>query len=66
MKQAGKEEYVEGIYKQLCKKYGKDSVDLWVMYLEFLIETKNSGKKVEQISDSKPVLARALQSLPKD
>ena len=64
-KSAMKLNYIEPIYKQLCKKHG-GSVDLWCKYLEFLVEmTARKAKGDEfilndlELSDAKEVLGRA-------
>ena len=38
-KNSGKTEYVEDIFKKLCKKYFT-SLDIWANYIEFLFEIK--------------------------
>ena len=63
--------YIEIIYRQLTKKFGK-SLDIWSGYLEFLLEMRQREKdghtdhKDFEFGDPKTVLQRSLQALPKD
>lgn len=54
---SGKLEFIEDIYKKLCKKYF-ENLDIWGQYIQFCFE--NEGH-----SAPKSVLQRALQALPK-
>jgi rRNA biogenesis protein RRP5 len=71
-----KYQYIEDIYKVLSKKYNS-SLDIWAGFLEFLFTIRSFKKdksapahvvvsQLENISEPKQVLQRALQSLPKD
>jgi len=57
-------EFVEAIYKKLCKKY-HTSLEIWSSYLEFLFEAKNAETETEH-TEPKVILQRALQALPRD
>lgn len=43
-KSSAKFDFIEAIYRQLCKKYG-NSLDVWSGYLEFLIEMRERKKE---------------------
>lgn len=73
-KSSKKFQFVEVIYKQLCKKYS-NSLDIWSAYLEFLIEMAHKKKSDSEIqfllrdiefSEPKAVLQKSLQALTKD
>lgn len=66
-----KYQYIEDIYKSLCKKYN-ESYQIWAGYLEFLFSMREQKKdkanfllKELTFSEPKQILQRALQSLPK-
>lgn len=50
---SGKLDFVEPIYKKLCKKYF-ESLEIWSSYLEFLFDVKAEGKT--EFTDPKVVL----------
>ena len=63
---SNKTQYVEDIYKKLCKKY-HTSLEIWSAYLEFLFEAKsNAGDGENEHTEPKVILQRALQALPKE
>jgi rRNA biogenesis protein RRP5 len=49
-------EFIEAIYKKLCKKY-HTSVDIWSSYIEFLFDVV--GQK-EEFTNPKVILQRSL------
>ena len=63
-KSSEKTEFVEDIFKKLCKKYF-NSIDIWANYIEFLFEMKNDDENDAEFTDPKTILKRALQALPK-
>lgn len=57
-RQSNKLEFVEDLYKKLCKKY-HESLEIWSQYIEFLFEAP------EGYTAPKIILQRSLQALPK-
>ena len=57
----GKVDYVEDIYKKLCKKYF-ESLEIWSGYIDFLFDMRG---KDGDFTEPKTILQRALQALPK-
>jgi len=60
---SGKLEFVEEIYKKLCKKY-HTAVNIWSSYIEFLFEMMESDS-AEDFTPAKTILQRGLQALPR-
>lgn len=60
-KQSDKFQYIEEIYKKLCKKY-HTSVEIWSSYIEFLFE---ANEKSGDFTPAKTILSRSLQALPR-
>ena len=56
-----KVDFVEDIYKKLCKKYF-ESLEIWSSYIEFLFDMRTKGG---DFTEPKTILQRALQALPK-
>ena len=61
---SNKMQFVEDIYKKLCKKYGS-SLEMWSSYLEFLFDSRDNPESETQFTQPKTILQRALQALPK-
>ena len=60
-KNSNKTEHIEAIYKKLCKKFYAD-LDTWTSYIEFLFDCP----KDQKFTESKVILQRSLQALPKN
>jgi len=60
---SGKTEYVEDIFKKLCKKYFT-ALEIWTGYINFLFDMKQESPD-EEFTDPKVILKRSLQALPK-
>lgn len=54
-------EFVEDIFKKLCKKY-HESLAIWSSYIEFLFDVSDTS---EDFTAPKVILQRSLQALPK-
>ena len=52
---SNKTEYVEDIYKKLCKKY-RSSLEMWSSYLEFLFDSRDSPESETQFTQPKAIL----------
>jgi rRNA biogenesis protein RRP5 len=59
-RQSNKLEFVEDLYKKLCKKY-HESLEIWSQYIEFLFDAPADGG----FTKAKVILQRSLQALPK-
>jgi len=55
-----KVDFVEDIYKKLCKKYF-ERTEIWAAYIEFLFEMRGQ----DGFTEPRTILQRALQALPK-
>lgn len=77
---SGKYQFIEHIFKQLCKKYFNE-LEIWSDYLDFLFEMRelkkaksSSSSKTESkflvtdltFTEPKTILSKALQALPKN
>lgn len=59
-KQSEKTEYIEDIFKMLCKKHF-ENLSIWSSYIEFLFEVRDRAG----FTSAKTILQRSLQALPK-
>jgi len=60
-KGSSKFEFIEPIFKRLCKKYF-ESLEIWSAYIEFLFEVE---KEDGEFTKPKVILQKSLQALPK-